>query len=209
VRPRSSHASITTDSSTPMTSCTWEGTRKSANGATSTAIRNRRSPGRTTPPLRTIGESEEPRRSSPRTSGTRRSAFGARGISPSRSEPSTPANAQNRSPTITTPFGRAIPPRRGGRCRASARANSSRRAGRSTPLASSKEGRPATRRAAYSVSVWVLGCYQRPRPKKPSSASTRTTIRTIQRRDTSPLSSIARFGAVTSRTEKSRERMRV
>ena len=47
-------------------------------------------------------------------SGTRRRTFGALGISPSRSEPSTPAKAQNRSPTITTPFGRAIPPRRGG-----------------------------------------------------------------------------------------------
>jgi hypothetical protein len=52
-------------------------------------------------------------------SGTFRSRSRGAGIAPSRSVPSTPAKAQNRSPTIATPSGLAMPPRRGRACRPS------------------------------------------------------------------------------------------
>ena len=93
-----------------------------AAGAISAARMSTRSRRRATPVRRKMGDSDAASRTRPRASGSRLSASGGRGIRPSRTVPSVPANAQYRSLTITTPFGRAIPPRRGSSADTSARA---------------------------------------------------------------------------------------
>ena len=94
--------------------------------------------------------------------------------------PSRPANAQKRSLAITTPSARAIPPSLGGRG-AGRRVRGRSESGRDPPDRIARWRPPGKGRAAYSAHRWA---YQRPRLKKPSSSSTRTMIRMIQRIDT-------------------------
>ena len=129
---------------------------------------------------RKTGASEAQRRMRPRASGSRWKISGGLGMRPSRSEPSTPANAQYRSLTITTPFGRAIPPRRGSASAPSAAQQLPARVSHGPVVA--HEGPPRLGGTAheYERQGPSVG-YQTLREKNPSSASTSTTIRMIQR----------------------------
>ena len=100
------------ESASPAASSIGAGRRRPRTRRRSPRYRNQRSRARR---RRDAGRAARSRteRPAPRRSGTRRSGLRRARISPSRSEPSTPAKAQKRSLTITTPSGRAMPPRRG------------------------------------------------------------------------------------------------
>ena len=124
------------------------------------------------------GASEAQRRTRPRASGRRWTSSGGCGIRPSRSEPSMPAKAQKRSLTITTPFGRAIPPSLGRRPLVCAPQQIELSP---TETVVAQKGPPRVGGTAHFLRSGPRAVYQTPREKKPSSASTRMTIRTIQR----------------------------
>ena len=178
VRPRSIQKPRASVAAIPTGVRHGPGRRKSRKGASSAARRNGLSRRPATPDRRNSGASDKPSRASPRASGTRCTHPGSVGIVPSRSEPSRPANAQWRSLTITTPSGRAIPPRRGRETAASARASVEARPRSTSPLLPQKRP-PGRCRAAYLT--FFGPSYQAPREKKPSSARTSTTIRMIHR----------------------------
>src|SRR2546423_759668 len=116
VRPRRSKTMRPTVTATPAISERRCGRNANRSGAATATASSNRSRGLATPPRRKSGDTESPRRTSPRTSGTFPRRSRGAGIAPSRSVPSTPAKAQKRSLTIATPSGLAMPPSRGRAC---------------------------------------------------------------------------------------------
>ena len=141
VRPRKSQRTIRPVVRIPAASSSRPGARRRRRGS-SAARRKRRSRRRATPRPRTSGAIEDASWSRPRTSGIRcaRPPHGHRALV---QLTRVVANAQWRSLTITTPFGRAMPPSFGSESAASARASRS-ATGASTSRASQKKGRPAS-----------------------------------------------------------------
>ena len=110
VRPRKSQRTISTVVRIPAASSSRPGSATNAKGSSSATRRKSRSRSRATPRPRTSGAIDDASWSRPRTSGIRAARDRRTGISPSCSSPEMVANAQWRSLTITTPFGRAMPP---------------------------------------------------------------------------------------------------